>query len=161
MDAVRELFEAESWGWKSLNNRYEIVDCELHGLPNTILQHYQEVGCDRDPLMRFAIEHHTPVHEQLIFTSEQWQNSLIYQHVFSRYHIEHIAIAPIVGHGRLLGKIYVARTQDSKPFTSEDLGKLSALSTHLSVCLATAAIATASVRITFRTIFNSTGATNR
>jgi DNA-binding CsgD family transcriptional regulator len=137
MDFAQELFDAQTWGWKSLNERFEVVDCELKGVSNTILQHYQEIGCDRDPLMRFAIEHHIPVHEQLILTSEQWQHSLIYQHVFSRYNIEHIAIAPIVGNGRLLGKIYIARTQDSKPFTTQDLVKLSALSTHLSVCLAT------------------------
>ncbi|MCU0534814.1 MAG: LuxR C-terminal-related transcriptional regulator [Hydrococcus sp. Prado102] len=136
MDSARELFEANTWGWKSLNDRYEIVDCELQGVSNTILKRYQEVGCDRDPLMRFAIEHHTPVDEQLIFTSEQWQRSLIYQHVFSRYQIEHIAIAPIIGNGRLLGKIYVARNKDSTPFTTHDLSKLGALSTHLSVCLA-------------------------
>lgn len=137
MDAAGNIFEAQAWGWKWFADNFEIVDCDLQGLSNTILQHYQEVGYLKDPLMCFAIEHHAPAHEQLILTPENWQRGLIYQHVFKRYGIEHLAIAPVLGNGTLLGKIYFTRGKDTQPFTVEDLCKLSALSTHLSVCLAT------------------------
>jgi len=137
MDAAGELFEAQAWGWKWFADNFEIIDCDLKGLPNTIVQHYQEVGYLKDPLMGFTIEHHAPIHEQLILTAENWQDSPIYQHVFKRYNIEHLAIAPVLGNGKLLGKIYFTRGKDTNPFTVEDLYKLSALSTHLSVCLAT------------------------
>jgi DNA-binding CsgD family transcriptional regulator len=137
IDAAGELFEAQAWGWKWFADNFEIVDCDLQGLPNTILQHYQEVGYQKDPLMGFAIEHHAPIHEQVLLSVENWQRSLIYQQVFRRYNIEHLAIAPVLGNGKLLGKIYFTRGRDTNPFTVEDLCKLSALSTHLSVCLAT------------------------
>ncbi len=136
MAKAGDIVAATAWGWKFFADDFRVIDCEFHGLPSSILQHYQEVGYRYDPLMCFAIQYHAPVHEEVILTPKNWQHSIIYQHVFSRYDIEHIAIAPLIGDGRLLGKIYFTRSKNTPPFTQENLTQLSALSTHLSVCLA-------------------------
>jgi DNA-binding CsgD family transcriptional regulator len=137
MDSAGEIFDAKAWGWKFLDNNYQIIDCELRGLSDRIVNQYQEIGYRNDPLMSYAIEHHAPVHDLVILTSEIWQHTNIYRQVFSRYDIEHLAIAPLVGNGRILGKVFLTRGKDSKAFTRLDLDRLSALSAHLSVCLAT------------------------
>lgn len=137
MDSAGDIFDAKAWGWKFLDNNYQIIDCELRGLSDRIVNQYQQIGYRNDPLMNYAIEHHAPVHESVIFTSAIWQHTNIYQQVFSRYEIEHLAIAPLVGNGRILGKVFLTRGKDSQAFTRNDLDRLSALSAHLSVCLAT------------------------
>jgi DNA-binding CsgD family transcriptional regulator len=141
IDAAGEIFEARAWGWKVLDKNFQIVDCELMGLSDRIIDRYQEIGYLRDPLMNYAIEHHAPVHDRILFNSETWQNSTIYQQVLSRYKIEHLAIAPILGNDRLLGKVFLTRGKQDKPFNLKDLSQLSAICTHLSVRLATLQVA--------------------
>ncbi|MGK7938204.1 MAG: hypothetical protein AB4206_20760 [Xenococcaceae cyanobacterium] len=87
-----DIVAATAWGWKFFADDFRVIDCEFHGLPSSILQHYEEVGYRYDPLMCFAIQYHAPVHEEVILTPKNWQHSIIYQHVFSRYGIEHLAI---------------------------------------------------------------------
>ena len=131
-----DIFAATAWGWKFFADDFRVIDFEFQGLPSSILPHHEEVGYRYDPLMCFAIQYHAPVHEEIILTPKNWQHSIIYQHVFSRYNIEHLAIAPLIGDGRLLGKIYFTRSKNTPPFNQENLIQLGALSTHLSVCLA-------------------------
>lgn len=131
-----DILAANTWGWKFFADDFRVIDFDFRGLPSSILEHYEEIGYRYDPLMSFTIQSHVPVHEAAILTPKNWQSSLIYQHVFSRYDIEHLAIAPLLGDGRLIGKIYFTRSQNTPPFTQDNLIQLSALSTHLSVCLA-------------------------
>jgi DNA-binding CsgD family transcriptional regulator len=137
MNSAGEIFEARTWGWKFLDHDFQIVDCELMGLSDRIINQYQEISYLRDPLMNYTIEHHASVHEQILFTSEAWHHSTIYREVFSRYNIEHLAIAPLLGNGRLLGKVFLTRGKQDKAFNFKDLSQLSTVCTHLSVCLAT------------------------
>ena len=131
-----DILAAKTWGWKFFADDFRVIDFDFQGLPSSILQHYEEIGYRYDPLMSFTIQSHAPVHSAAILSPQTWQNSLIYQHVFSRYDIEHLAIAPLLGDGRLIGKIYFTRSQNTPPFTQDNLIQLSAISTHLSVCLA-------------------------
>jgi DNA-binding CsgD family transcriptional regulator len=137
IDAAGEIFEARAWGWKVLDRNFQIIDCELMGLSDRIIDRYQKNSYSKDPLMNYAIEHHAPVHEQILFTSEAWHHSTIYREVFLPYNIEHLAIAPLVGNGRLLGKVFLTRGKQDKAFNLKDLSQLSAICTHLSVRLAT------------------------
>lgn len=136
MSNAGDIVAAKAWGWKFFDDDFRVIDFEFQGLPSSILEHYEQIGYRYDPLMCFAIQYHAPVHEEVILTPKNWQHSIIYQHVFSRYDIEHLAIAPLIGDGRLLGKIYFTRSKNTPSFTQENLIQLSALSTHLSVCLA-------------------------
>lgn len=79
-----DILAATAWGWKFFADDFRVIDFEFQGLPSSILQHYQEVGYRYDPLMCFAIQSHAPVHEEVILTPKNWQNSIIYQQVFSQ-----------------------------------------------------------------------------
>ncbi|MGK7952670.1 MAG: LuxR C-terminal-related transcriptional regulator [Xenococcaceae cyanobacterium] len=131
-----DIVAAKTWGWKFFDEDFRVIDFDFRGLPSSILQHYEEIGYRYDPLMSFTIQSHVPIHEAAILSPKNWRRSLMYQQVFARYDIEHLAIAPLIGDGRLIGKIYFTRSQNTPPFSQDNLLQLSALSTHLSVCLA-------------------------
>jgi DNA-binding CsgD family transcriptional regulator len=137
LDTAGELFRAQAWGFTVLDRDFQIVETDKRGLPDSFVERYNEVGIPSDPVMSSVIERHAPVHEQLVMSPENWRRSAIYQHVASRYGIEHIMMGPLVGGGHLVGKVYLMRNGQTMPFVAEDLSRLSALCTHLSVCLAT------------------------
>ena len=137
LDAAGELFRAQAWGFTILDRDFQIVETDKRGLPDSFVDCYNEVGIPSDPIMTGVIERHAPVHNQLVLSPENWRRSAIYQHVALRYGIEHIMMGPLVGDGHLVGKIYVMRNLETLPFVAEDLSRLSALCTHLSVCIAT------------------------
>ena len=137
LDTAGELFRAQAWGFTVLDRDFQIIETDKRGLPDSFVDRYNEVGIPRDPVMSSVIERHAPVHEQLVMSPENWRRSAIYQHVASRYGIEHIMMGPLVGGGHLVGKVYLMRNDQTMPFVAEDLSRLSALCTHLSVCLAT------------------------
>lgn len=137
LDAAGELFGSQAWGFTVLDQNLQIVETDKRGLPDSFVDCYNEVGIPHDPVMSGVIERHTPVHNQLVLSPENWRRSAIYQHVALRYGIEHIMMGPLVGGGHLVGKVYLMRNSETMPFVAEDLNRFSALCTHLSVCLAT------------------------
>ncbi len=137
MDTAGELFTAKFWGVSVVDDNHNVVACEMHGLPDYSLDEYNEAGgTAADPVMRLVIERHAPAHNLLISDPKDWQRSSIYQHVGLRYGIEHMMIAPLVGSGQLIGKIFAMRNRDAKPFNAEDAIAISAVCIHLSTCMA-------------------------
>jgi len=137
LDTAGELFQAQAWGFTLLDRDFQIIETDKRGLPDSFVDCYNEVGIPKDPVMSSVIERHAPVHNHLVLSPENWKRSAIYQHVALRYGIEHIMMGPLVGGGHLVGKVYLMRNSQTMPFVAEDLSRLSALCTHLSVCLAT------------------------
>lgn len=137
LDTAGEIFQAQAWGFTILDRDFQIVETDKRGLPDSFVNCYNEVGIPKDPVMSSVIERHAPVHNQLVLSPDNWRRSAIYQHVALRYGIEHIMIGPLIGRGHLVGKVYLMRNSRMMPFVAEDLSRLSALCTHLSVCLAT------------------------
>ncbi|MBD1807548.1 GAF domain-containing protein [Microcoleus sp. FACHB-SPT15] len=137
LDTAGELFQSQAWGFTLLDQDFQIVETDKRGLPDSFVDCYNEVGIPKDPVMSSVIERHAPVHNHLVLSPENWKRSAIYQHVALRYGIEHIMMGPLVGGGHLVGKVYLMRNSQTMPFSTEDLSRLSALCTHLSVCLAT------------------------
>ena len=137
LDTAGELFQAQAWGFTLLDRDFQIIETDKRGLPDSFVDCYNEVGIPKDPVMSSVIEQHAPVHNHLVLSPKNWKRSAIYQHVALRYGIEHIMMGPLVGGGHLVGKVYLMRNSQTMPFVAEDLSRLSALCTHLSVCLAT------------------------
>ena len=137
LDTAGELFQAQAWGFTLLDRDFQIIETDKRGLPDSFVDCYNEVGIPKDPVMSSVIERHAPVHNHLVLSPENWKRSAIYQHVALRYGIEHIMMGPLVGGGHLVGKVYLMRNSKTMPFSTEDISQLSALCTHLSVCLAT------------------------
>lgn len=66
MDAAGEIFGAQHWGIHLLGDACRVLEVDVHGLPDTFISRYEQVGRAIDPIMQFVMEQHSPAHEQLV-----------------------------------------------------------------------------------------------
>lgn len=84
---------------------------------------------ERNPVLRYLVERHAPVHEELVLPPKAWQI------ICPRFDHGHVMAGPIVSNGRLVGGVGFTRNQANPAFNAQDLADLSALCLHLSTCL--------------------------
>jgi DNA-binding CsgD family transcriptional regulator len=137
MENAGELVGAKAWGLDLLDNRLQVVESDLHGLPDSFCDRYREIGRDADWMSQRMIQERVPVHNLSMQTPLMWQQSKLYQHLFQGYGIAHGMVAPLVGNSGLIGGIYFMRGDNFAPFCDADLIRISTLCQHLSVRLAT------------------------
>ena len=87
------------------------------------------LSVDYNPVLRYLVERHAPVHEELILPPGMWQT------ICSRCDHRHVMAGPIVTNGHLIGGLGFTRHQEPA-FTAQNLADLSALCLHLSTWLA-------------------------
>lgn len=85
------------------------------------------LSLDYNPVLRYLVEHHAPVHEKILLSAEKWQA------ICPRLDHAHVMVGPIVDNGQLIGALGVTREYDSVPFNSQDIADMSALSLHISI----------------------------
>ncbi len=136
--SVGEYFGAQDWGINLYDSQLDLASVDVCGIKNVDLfvERFQKVRRDNNPLFSYVLKHHAPAHEEMVLPSGGWKQSKIYQNFCAYYNHEHIAIAPIVGEGDLVGAIYFARVENIPAFNNQDLANLSAISAHLSATLA-------------------------
>ena len=135
MDTVGEYFGVQRWGIHLLNRQFQLVQADFHGVPESFIELYEQVGRVVDPVVNYVMEHHAPAHEEIIFSPGQWKQCALYQRCCSYHNHEHIMTGPIVGNGRIIGTVHFARTIETA-FDSKNIADLSALCAHLSTSLA-------------------------
>jgi DNA-binding CsgD family transcriptional regulator len=79
-----------------------------------------------NPVLRYILEHHAPIHEASILSPGVWQE------ICPRFDHGHVMLGPIVSNGYLVGGVGFTRTRDRSAFSDRDLTDLSALCLHLS-----------------------------
>ncbi len=89
------------------------------------------LSIDRNPLARYLVERHAPVHEALVTTPKIWTA------ICPRADHWHVMAGPIVSRGKLVGVIACTRDRSLSAFDGRDLIDLSALCLHVSVWTAT------------------------
>lgn len=87
------------------------------------------LSLDYNPVLRYLIQRHTAVHDELILPPGVWQT------ICPRADHGHVMVGPIVSQGQLVGGIAFTRHRDNPAFNAEDLADLSALCLHLSTRL--------------------------
>lgn len=136
MDEVGEYFGVQRWGIYLTDEQFRLVSADVHGVPDSLVERYEQVGRAVDPVMRYVVERHAPAHEELVLPLGGWKQCELYQNCCAYYDHEHIMTGPIVGSGRLIGTIHFARIGHTPAFSGENLADLSALCLHMSACLA-------------------------
>ncbi|AFY32224.1 LuxR C-terminal-related transcriptional regulator [Calothrix sp. PCC 7507] len=81
---------------------------------------------EHNPVARYLIERHAPVHEALVVEPKTWQL------ICPRADHRHVMAGPIVSNGELVGVIGFTREQGMPAFDSQNLTDLSALCLHIS-----------------------------
>ncbi len=101
-------------------------------LPDTRIPIFQlALSLEHNPVLRYVVEHHAPVHEEVVLKPGKWKT------ICPRFDHGHVMAGPIIGNGKLIGGIGFTRTRESSAFSSQDLVDLSAVCLHLSTWLTT------------------------
>jgi DNA-binding CsgD family transcriptional regulator len=100
------------------------------------------LSIDRNPIARYLVERHAPVHEALVTTPKVWTT------ICPRADHWHVMAGPIVTGGSLVGVVACTRDRSQPAFDAHNLADLSAICLHLSVWTATVRRAVSEVRMT-------------
>ncbi len=87
------------------------------------------VSIEYNPVLRYLVEHHAPVHEELLLPPGAWAK------ICPRLDHGHVMAGPIVGNGSLVGGVGFTRVRGTPAFNAQELTDLSALCLHLSTWL--------------------------
>ena len=136
MDSISQHFAVQRWGIYLVNEQDNLLSCDVHGVSDAFVERYQKFGKAVDPVMKYVIKYHAPCHEELVLPQGQWKQSELYLKCCATYDHEHIMTGGIVGDGKLIGTIHLARLANTPAFDTHDLLKLSAVCNHFSACLA-------------------------
>ncbi|MEG4456297.1 LuxR C-terminal-related transcriptional regulator [Microcoleus sp. N9_A1] len=97
------------------------------------LQKTLQIGLsiEHNPVVRYLVERHAPVHEALVASPKVWTI------ICPRPDHWHVMAGPIVNRGQLMGVVGCTRDRSMPAFDTENLADLSAICLHLSVWAAT------------------------
>ncbi|MEL7038517.1 MAG: LuxR C-terminal-related transcriptional regulator [Cyanobacteria bacterium J06592_8] len=84
-----------------------------------------------NPVVRYLIERHAPIHEALVVSPKAWKL------ICPRADHRHVMVGPIVSNGELIGAVGLTRSQEMSAFDMQNLMDLSALCLHLSTWVVT------------------------
>lgn len=102
-------------------------------LVDSNLQKILKVGLsiEHNPVVRYLVERHTPVHEALVTSPKAWKI------ICPRPDHWHVMAGPIVNCGQLVGIVGCTREKSMPAFDTQNLADLSAICLHLSIWAAT------------------------
>lgn len=89
------------------------------------------LSIEHNPVVRYLVERHAPVHEALVTSPKAWKL------ICPRPDHWHVMAGPIVSYGQLVGVVGCTRKQSMPAFDTQNLADLSAICLHLSVWAAT------------------------
>lgn len=89
------------------------------------------LSVEHNPVVRYLVERHAPVHEALVTSPKTWKL------ICPRADHWHVMAGPLVSQGQLVGAVGFTRDQGMPAFDSQNLVDLSALCLHVSTWVAT------------------------
>lgn len=123
MAQVGQYFAATRWGLSFLDQMPTVTD-KTPGMIRLAL------SLEHNPVLRYLVERHAPVHEEVILPPGVWPT------ICPRADHGHVMLGPIISSGQLLGGIAFTRHRDQVAFNADNLADLSALCLHISTRLA-------------------------
>ncbi len=130
MDKVSEYFVAHRWGLFFFD-QLPTAGTTIPGILKLAF------SIEHNPVLRYLLERHAPVHEELVLPPKAWQI------ICPRFDHGHVMAGPIVSNGRLVGGVGFTRNQANPAFnalsscrpecplpSSVNLSNQDAISTH-------------------------------
>ncbi|MBD1868652.1 LuxR family transcriptional regulator [Cyanobacteria bacterium FACHB-471] len=117
---IGEYFAATRWG---------IFFFDQLPLVDRNLQEVLKVGLSvkHNPIVRYLVERHAPVHEALVTSPKAWSI------ICPRPDHWHVMAGPVINRGQLVGVVGCTREKSKSAFDTQNLADLSAICLHLSV----------------------------
>ncbi|HAJ60454.1 MAG TPA: helix-turn-helix transcriptional regulator, partial [Cyanobacteria bacterium UBA8543] len=119
MVRVSEYFAAQRWGLFFFD-QLPSIEINIRGIVKLAL------SVEHNPVFRYLVEHHAPVHEELLLPPGMWKT------ICSRFDHGHVMAGPIVSNSCLVGAVGFTRVRGTPAFEAQDIADLSALCLHLS-----------------------------
>ncbi|MDJ0616221.1 MAG: LuxR C-terminal-related transcriptional regulator [Calothrix sp. MO_192.B10] len=119
-----KYFTAKRWGI-FLFDRVSLPNNQLKKTLQTAL------SIEHNPVLRYVVEHHAPVHEALVVSPKTWQI------ICPRPDHWHVMAGPLVSNGQLVGGLGFTREKSLPAFDRQNLADLSGICLHLSLWMAT------------------------
>ena len=129
---IGAYFAAKRWGIFFLD-QLPFADPKIQKILNIAL------SIDHNPVVRYLVERHAPVHEALVTSPKAWKL------VCPRPDHWHVMAGPIIKRGQLVGAVGCTREKSMPAFDGDNLVDLSGLCLHLSVWAATVGSGSVSV----------------
>ncbi|VEP16880.1 Response regulator containing a CheY-like receiver domain and an HTH DNA-binding domain [Hyella patelloides LEGE 07179] len=101
----------------------------LHPIANKSKLFQLAFSLEHNPVLRYLVENHVPVHEEILLTAEKWRT------ICPRWDHGHVMVGPIVDNGSLIGGLALTRDRDDRAFNNQNILELSALCLHISTQL--------------------------
>jgi DNA-binding CsgD family transcriptional regulator len=89
------------------------------------------LSLEHNPVARYLVERHAPVHEALVTSPKAWKT------ICPRPDHWHVMAGPIIDRNQLVGVVACTREKSMSAFDSQNLTDMSAICLHLSVWAAT------------------------
>ncbi|GAA6619483.1 LuxR C-terminal-related transcriptional regulator [Scytonema sp. NUACC26] len=124
MPKIGEYFSAKRWGLFFFD-QLPLVDSNFQKILKVGL------SIEHNPVVRYLVERHTPVHEALVTSPKAWTI------ICPRPDHWHVMAGPIVNCGQLVGVVGCTREKSMPAFDTQNLADLSAICLHLSIWAAT------------------------
>jgi len=105
------------------------------GVSDYFLSRYEEVGRDRDPVLRHVLENRVATHNGLLMPAKEWCSLEVYDEVFRLHNMVNLLQAPVISDGKLLGTLNFGGGKGSKPFGEEEVGLAAVIGRLLGVVL--------------------------
>ncbi|GAA4547910.1 helix-turn-helix transcriptional regulator [Pseudonocardia xishanensis] len=112
------------------------VSVDAAGIPERVLQRYEEIGRAEDPVLGLMVAEHVPVSALDLLGEQGWHSSALYDHVMGPAGLEHYIVAPLLGGGRIVGTLGFCRHASAAPFGAADVRHAGALAHHVSALVA-------------------------
>jgi DNA-binding CsgD family transcriptional regulator len=112
-----------------LFDQFHLTSRNLQSILNVAL------SIEHNPVARYLVERHTPVHEGLVTSPKTWAI------ICPRPDHRHVMAGPIIDRGQLVGVVGCTREQSMPAFNTQNLADLSAICLHVSVWTATVRLA--------------------
>ena len=107
-------------------DHFPLADSNLQKILN------RGLSIQHNPVVRYLVERHSPVHEALVISPKVWTT------ICPRPDHWHVMAGPLVNCGQLVGVVGCTREKSMPAFDRQNLADLSAICLHLSVWTATA-----------------------
>ncbi|MDZ8227273.1 MULTISPECIES: LuxR C-terminal-related transcriptional regulator [unclassified Nostoc] len=117
---IGEYFAAKRWRIFFFE-QLPLADSNQHKILKIAL------STEHNPVARYLVEHHAPVHEALVTSPKAWKI------ICPRPDHWHVMAGPIINRNKLVGVVGCTREKSMPAFDTQNLSDLSAICLHLSV----------------------------
>ncbi|MEH0553991.1 helix-turn-helix transcriptional regulator [Streptomyces sp. B21-101] len=138
LEMVSGVVKADAYGFShfdALGQQLKPLSVATLQAPHSLVRDCNELGADRNPILAAALTGNAPVDSSRLMQRDAWQEESLYL-VLSRHGLYHSMVVPLVGRdSRLLGALYLARSEDYPAFSLGDIARMAKAKRHVELAL--------------------------